>query len=56
MTDLTGRQILDAIKRGLEESGRRFETADPNRASKPQPDGCAARILPEKQSRPARRA
>lgn len=30
MTDLTPRQILDAIAEGLAESARRFETAEPS--------------------------
>jgi hypothetical protein len=32
MTDLTDRQLLDAILRGIEETGRRFASATAKRA------------------------
>jgi hypothetical protein len=49
MTELTPRQILDAIRRGLEETARHFGNGRLDQAQRPQP-GEAARDATERNS------
>jgi hypothetical protein len=56
MTDLTPRQILDAIRKGLEETGRRFSEGKSDQTMRrPQPSEPTDDV-PKQESQPQRQA
>jgi hypothetical protein len=55
MTDLTPRQILDAIRRGLEETARRFSEGKSDQTPRPQPSEPADEV-PKQDSQTQRQA